>query len=315
MKLLRRLIARTWLAVFLILAGWFAVKYFSENGDSLARIAAADKRYLVAATFAQILYYFATVKTWQYCLRYSTQKNIGFREGLSQILLLNVGKYIPGKIWGLAARGARLKELGFSIEQAGTASYLEQVLLIFTGFWLAFAAAAAVYQDAMFLLPVVLTTVVIFSLPRGGDLLSRLSRSIPGARRLEKLFKVEAKSQQILALSLGYLAIWLFLTLAFILLSTAIVDIELIPHNGATFLLSLTSGFLAGFFAIFAPGGVGVREGVGALFLTPMVQLEEAVMIMLLYRVWIIIWELVAGAAFWLSGFHLRLSKSDSGIG
>ena len=75
----------------------------------------------------------------------------------------------------------------------------------------------------------------------------------------------------------------------------AIINIDLNATNIAIFTLRLTAGYLAGYLAIFAPGGGGVREGVGAAFLSTIVTLEEAVLLMLLFRVWVVLAELSAG--------------------
>jgi uncharacterized membrane protein YbhN (UPF0104 family) len=48
---------------------------------------------------------------------------------------------------------------------------------------------------------------------------------------------------------------------------------------------------------LFAPGGVGVREGVGAALLANIMSLEDAVLLMLMFRLWVVVMELIAGAA------------------
>ena len=143
------------------------------------------------------------------------EKAVALRESLSQILMVNFGKYIPGKIWGMAARGKRPVEAGYGVEEITRTSYLEQKLLLLTGFALALVAAGVAFGNPIF---------------------------------------------------------WL------------------------GFVLSLTAEFLAGFLALFATGGVGRREGVGAALLTSVVTLEEAVLLMLLFRVWVVAAELIAGA-------------------
>ncbi len=311
MNPVRRFFARTWLAAFVILAVWFAVSYFRENTDALARIVTADKRYLAAAALAQVLYFLATVLTWKNALRYMTTRSVGFREGLTQILLVNFGKYIPGKVWGLAARGARLKKLGFSLEQISSTSYLEQILLLLAGFWLAFLAAAIAFQNILPVLLLLLTTLAVVLFRGGSTLAHRLSQSIPGARWLEPIFNINIGTRQVLSLTLGYLVVWLLLTVTFVMVCNSVISVDLTLQHIAIFLLSLTSGFLAGFLAIFSPGGVGVREGVGAAFLSSIVTIEEALMLMLLFRVWVIIWELFAGSFVMMSG--LRQASAEKG--
>lgn len=308
---IKRIIQRTWLAAFVIFAFVFLFLYFKDDRDVVARLLQADVRFLLAAAVAQLLYFSVTVFTWQKLLLFSTDRDIGFWEGLSQILLVNFGKYIPGKVWGLAARGARLKELGYGFDEIGSVSYLEQFLLILTGVWLAFLAAVIAFQEPLYLLPWFLVTTVIVFFKRGSNLVTKLVRIVPSTAWLERLIEIRISSGEVIRLALGYIFVWLLLTMTFALVCSAIIDIELTLINSATFLLSLTAGFLAGFAALFAPGGVGVREGVGAVFLISITSLEEALVLMLLFRVWVVLAELAAGSTVLAKTFRSRSVKKS----
>jgi len=65
---------------------------------------------------------------------------------------------------------------------------------------------------------------------------------------------------------------------------------------------------LAGFLAPFSPGGIGVREGVLVLLLTPFVGGPQAVIVALLSRVISLAVELAFAAGAWLP---LRWARSD----
>lgn len=289
MASLKRIVEKTWLAAFVIVALLFVVSYFKDDSDKLVRILDADIRLLGAALITQIAYFCVTVLTWRKALFYSTGKAVGFWEGLSQVLMINFGKYIPGKIWGMAARGTRLKSLGYSLEEISRASYLDQVLLLLTGFWLAFLSGTLLYSHSVYVLGLLVTSLVIVFFSQASKLIGKIA--------FPKLFDIRSSVGEILTLSVGCVAIWLFLAATFMLFCTSIINFDLTPANVAIFVLSLTAGYLAGFLAIFAPGGVGVREGVGAAFLSSIMTLEEAVLLMLLFRVWVVLAELAAGAA------------------
>ena len=126
-------------------------------------------------------------------------------------------------------------------------------------------------------------------------------RSCPG-RAAAAYFQVRIGTLPVMKFSAGYAFQWLFLAGAFTFVCTSIISVELSPENVAVFVLSLTAGFLAGFLALFAPGGVGVREGVGAAILASVVSLEEALLLMLLFRVWVVAAELIAGAMVFYAG-------------
>jgi len=293
---IKRIVEKTWLAAFVVIALLFIVSYFKDETDKIARILDADIRLLGAALLAQVAYFCVAVLTWRKALFYTTGKTVGFREGLSQGLMISFGKYIPGKIWGMAARGTRLKTLGYTLEEISRASYLDQALLLVTGSWLAFLCGTLVFDSTVYVLGLLLTSLGLLFFSQGSKFVGKIARSVPKFDWLGKLFDTRVSIGKVMILGIGCVVIWLCLAATFMLFCTSIISVDLTPANAAIFVLSLTAGYLAGFLAIFAPGGVGVREGVGAAFLTSIVTLEEAVLLMLLFRVWIVIAELAAGS-------------------
>ena len=65
------------------------------------------------------------------------------------------------------------------------------------------------------------------------------------------------------------------------------------------------SAFIGGFIAVFAPGGLGVREGVMVSMLTPHVGLAAAFSISILHRIISILFDLILGL------FSLVYNKLD----
>ena len=292
----KRVVEKTWLAAFVVVALFFVVSYFKDDTDKIVSILEADVRLLFAALVAQVAYFYLTVLTWRKALRYSTGRTVALREGLSQVLMINFGKYIPGKIWGIAARGTRLKDLGYTLEEIGRASYLDQALLVVTGSWLAFLSGMLLFGNLTYVLGFLVSSLVILFFNKFSALIGRIVTAMPRASWLGKLFETRVSIREGLTLSVGCIAIWLFLAATFMLFCTSIIDVHLTPTTVVVFVLSLTAGYLAGFLAIFAPGGVGVREGVGAAFLSSVVTLEDALLLMLLFRVWVVFAELAAGS-------------------
>lgn len=293
----KRIVQKTWLAIFVSLALIFAAVLFRNDRDRVLEILRADTRYLALAAVAQLLCFLVVVVTWQRALATTTRKPINFLEAGSQVLLLNFGKYIPGKIWGLAARGARLSQLGYRLDEIASASLVEQFLLAASGFWLAFLAASLLYGEQIYVLLLLLTTITIalfrHAIPVVAKLTNRFNKSTPVTGRLTE----GVGAFELLGLLASYLAIWLFLTLTFVAFVSSLVDIDLTLRTSGVLLLSLTAGYVAGLITIFAPGGVGVREGVGAALLSTLMSLDEAILLMLLFRVWAVSWELFAGFA------------------
>ena len=79
-----------------------------------------------------------------------------------------------------------------------------------------------------------------------------------------------------------YLATWVLAGLGAYLCLAALASVDLGVYPLA--LASIALGTVAGFLALFAPVGLGVREGVGALILAPAVGGEVALLALLLLR-------------------------------
>jgi uncharacterized membrane protein YbhN (UPF0104 family) len=53
-------------------------------------------------------------------------------------------------------------------------------------------------------------------------------------------------------------------------------------------------GIVLGFFAFFAPGGLGVREGVVIGMMLPYIELPEATLFVIAYRLWLVCTDLLS---------------------
>jgi hypothetical membrane protein len=219
---LKRIVEKTWIAAFVVIALLFVLSYFKDDTDKLVRILEADIRLILAALITQIAYFCVTVLTWRRALRYSTGKTI----------------------------------------------------LLVTGFWLAFLSGAMLYDSTIYVLGLLLTTLVVLFFSHASRLIGKIATATQKTGWLGKLLDTRVTIGEVLTLSAGCVAIWLFLASTFMLFCSSIINFDLTPTNVAVFVLSLTAGYLAGFLAIFAPGGVGVREGVGAAFLSSIVTLN-----------------------------------------
>lgn len=93
------------------------------------------------------------------------------------------------------------------------------------------------------------------------------------------------------ALLCGYLAAWIVFGLGFALFVRAVAD----PGTGSTATLMgiCAAGYLAGWAAVFVPGGLGVREGVYALLLAEVLPGPVAAAVAVLSRIWLTALELL----------------------
>jgi uncharacterized membrane protein YbhN (UPF0104 family) len=96
---------------------------------------------------------------------------------------------------------------------------------------------------------------------------------------------------RMLALSLYYLSLWLTQIFGFYLLMNSFYRVPVAHLTKIVFVY--TSSWILGFIAPFAPGGLGVREGIMSLGLATILPPGLAIGISFLSRIWLTVFELI----------------------
>ena len=206
----------------------------------------------------------------------------------------NVARYLPGRLWQLAGLAVLAGRVGVSGAVAGIAGVLGQ----------AFSLAA-----------VTIIAAPVFLGSRAGDghawaaavgvlILFVALASVPplvdaGLRFALRVARIPTDGPSSVARMFGlrwlgwYLLNWIAYGLAFVLLvrglGFSVGWLELIS--------SFSAAYLLGYIAIFAPAGLGVREGFLVVFLEPELA-GAAVGVAVLTRVWMTAVELLPAAGF-----------------
>ena len=239
-----------------------------------------------------IAYLLLAATMWRLMVGAIAGAHCSFHDAYLQMVTLAIGKYVPGKIWGVVARTAQLHRIGVSARMAIVSSVAEQVVALFAGGIVALGAAAFVFPDyaaligtagAVLLLGVVLMPRVIPALVRWvqrrrGD--DEETSSIPAAGVMQWLQFIAA--QVIMWLLSGALLSIIYFT---------VFDEPLTTQGVAALVLANTIGFIVGFVAIFAPGGIGVREATTVAVLAPFVPVREALIAAIALRAWIVLFD------------------------
>lgn len=92
-----------------------------------------------------------------------------------------------------------------------------------------------------------------------------------------------------------YCLIWVLNGLVLSSLYWAFLGAEIGLDVVATMVLATVAGVTIGFLAFFAPGGIGVREAVISAVLVTVMPADRAVMVSLLFRVWLVALDGVLG--------------------
>jgi glycosyltransferase 2 family protein len=181
-------------------------------------------------------------------------------------VLSSLGKYIPGKVWAVAGMALLSQRAGVAAWAATGSAVVMQVLAIGTGAAVAGLAGARLLESAQ---PG--TGAVLVLLVAGAIITVGLLLWPPFLRRLLRLAAPQAVGERqptgrgiVVGIATNLIA-WLGYGLALWLLGRG-----LLPASGLGIRLAIavfTASYLAGFLALFAPGGIGVREGLFILML------------------------------------------------
>jgi glycosyltransferase 2 family protein len=228
-------------------------------------------------------------------------KSTGFVPPFHRIyrvwFLSNLGRYLPGKLWTFLGTIYLLeKKEGVSIERSFYTSILAQAVSVISGLVL-----AVVFLDHMLYskfnhswIIVIPTLILLF-----GFLVLIIFPQTPIGlvNFLLKLLKKQKvnfylRRKDVIFFVIFYVFSWLFLGLSFFVFVKSITPLswDLYFNLTAAFSASTTLGFLA----IFAPGGIGVREGILSGLLGIYFPSGIPALISLLSRIWMTLIEVIS---------------------
>ncbi|HEX5438188.1 MAG TPA: lysylphosphatidylglycerol synthase domain-containing protein [Gemmatimonadaceae bacterium] len=278
-----------------------AVVYFAATklaGEwSEVRVAAASlspRWELVAAScFVVLVIYAVLVAVWCVALT-GWNARLPYWPAARVWMISNLGKYVPGKVWTIGTMIMMTQKYGISPLAAGGSSVLTTATATVTGFAVVALTGAHVlpipfdWLLAIWIVGAGLLAVPVV-LPRLGTIASRLTgRSIV----LPPLH-----AWVMIRLIAGTALSWCLYGVAFQLLA-----LGLLGHAAGSPLLYIAifaGSYLIGFLAVFAPGGLVVREGVMVTALaTAGFSPGAAVVLAVASRLWLTVLEILPALVF-----------------
>jgi hypothetical protein len=210
----------------------------------------------------------------------------------------SLGKYLPGKVWAVAGMAVMAQRAGIGAGPATGSAVILQVLAIGTGAAVAgltgWGALRAAYPGAATgLAALLVASVGGIGLLLRPALVNRVLRiAAPGAGPVTPPAGAVAFGIVANAVAwMGYgMALWL-------LARGLLPDVELSLLSATAV---FTASYLAGFLALFAPGGIGVREGVFILMLQGPIGIGAATALAIASRLLLTVTELGAAVPFLL---------------
>lgn len=281
---------------------WFILDRVGLSMEALAALDPAwwrpDPWILALSCLLLLGGYAFSATVWGLMVREMGGPRLRATEAVRLFMIANLGRYVPGKVWQIAGLAALARARGVPAATATGAAVLGQGL--------ALVAASAVGLGAVLAGPPDLATWAPWAagaaaVAVGVGLVPPVFRFISGLWfRLARQEEPEGLGSVHAVRWLGlYVVNWAVYALAFSVLARSVgVDAPLVPLGSA-----FAAAYVLGYLMIFAPAGVGVREGFLVALLTPWMGAAPAGALAVLARIWTTVVEVLPAGLFW--GRHL----------
>lgn len=222
----------------------------------------------------------------------------------------HLGKYIPGKAGVLLIRAAMVKERGIPFGSAALTAAYETLVMMGVGLVVAGSLAPLLVPEATltahaewvigwrWLPGVLLILAAVIALPFITWLLSWVAGKFAGS----SAEIVRISSTQLLKGYAVFLVTWVCLGLSLGAALQSLSDDWLSLSDLPLWIAAVSASTVIGFFAVFAPGGLGVREGImiEILRVQPNISAEDAALASWILRVLWLVTEALGFCLFWL---------------
>lgn len=253
-------------------------------------------QWVAAAILVQGLSMALAVLNWKWVLELNGAEGITFRHALAMLGLNAIGKYAPGKVVGVLARGAWLVRRNGGAGLAVRSTLVEQAAMFHVG--AALALFAWLMKEAQVPVAALLAVLALLSVPLlsrwGGSLVSWASQRL-GRGAVDPDNLVDAFARSYCAACCSMLAIWVATVLVLYCCILSFGQVIQLDVWWLTWVVSLA--YLGGFAAFFLPAGIGAREGVMVVMLGTQMDLGVAVYVALLHRLVTLVVDCLLGAA------------------
>jgi len=269
----------------------------------------------ISSTLLFVLSYFIQIWAW-YLITLRLKIAVSARETLENWFYSQLGKYVPGKVWLLLSRFYFYESKGKSKKAISVALLVETVTMIVAA-GLMFLAALAFFKEVrpfytgrhsmwlvlafllgfLFLHPRVLQKILNWTLARFKK--DPVSLPISYSNILWILFV------SLISWVVGGVGFYLFVD-----------SVYPVPPQYILFLTgALAISSTIGLIALFAPGGLGVREGALVYLLSSVMATPVAVIVSILTRIWMTLIEIgLVGMVYLISQFQRRLERGNQNV-
>ncbi len=227
--------------------------------------------------------------------------DLPFREGLKIYFLTNLGRYLPGFFWHFAGRTVWLAERNISKRVSITSLVLEQSATVVASLvigMLSWVGAVTFSSSAPLILPILLF--FIFGL---GIILVSSAQ----LRQNYSEFLALHNQKRTGLLALMYLCFWIIYGTGVYVLIQAIYISPFSLDQMLQTIGIVAIAWVIGYVSFFAPGGIGIREGILVLLLSTFMPVPIASMVALTSR-----GLQVAAEILWVILFTIKIDRNTN---
>jgi len=241
--------------------------------------------WLVLSVAAVLLAYALQIASWRRVLAGWAQ-HIGFGTAARVWCIANLGRYVPGKVWGVAGLLVLAQRAGVAGWAAGASTVAVQALGIGTAVALVAATTPGAASPLRLAAAAVAAVATLGALawPRAVALLARAFQAATPWRALPPRNALEGAALTLAGWAAYGTAFWLLAR------GLGVAGSLGLPAAAGVFAL----GYILGLAALFAPAGVVVREAAFVALLTPLIGSAGALTLSLASRVQLTLTEAVA---------------------
>lgn len=252
--------------------------------------------WVVLSSVLVLLVHVALVQSWRMVLG-GWGSPLRFGAAVRIWTISGLGKYVPGKLWSIGAMGVLTHREGGSSVAAAGAALLGTLLNLGAGFGVVALSGSSVlrtfdaYVRTLALFGGAVFTVGVLALPW---VLPPVLERVARWRGLPPL-NAHLTPRTIWFATLVNVFAWIGYGLAFMAFAHGVTP--QIMGTPGSFIAAYTASYVIGYLALYAPGGLGVREFIltGLLVSLGLAQVPEATFLALASRVWLTILEVLPG--------------------
>jgi uncharacterized membrane protein YbhN (UPF0104 family) len=292
----KRIIVRILQIAVILVIFYFLLKGLVSNWNQVREYEWEFDYWLLGISSVLIIsLYLLWVEIWRRILKRGGNI-LSFKKMFKIWFVSNLGRYLPGKVWSFLGMMYLLEKEGVAKGKGLSVAILAQALSVLSGLLVALLFLRYSYYQRFFAKTPAMT-VVILLLIMGIVVLVFYPKLLEGIINLAlRTFKKEEislnfKPQDMLFYISLYSGSWFLFGFIFWVFIKSITPVSLDIY------LSLTGAFAGsftlGFLAVFAPGGIGVREGILVVLLSNFFPTPVATLISLVSRVWITLAEVL----------------------